>query len=53
LDRDISFSKTYSDGYDAEAFENAVHGWLHPKLEYHIKFADLVYDMLKDRNIIQ
>ena len=49
LDKDFCFAAAYGD----TPHEETVHGWRHPKLKYHIKFADLVYDMLKDRNIIQ
>lgn len=49
LGRDVSFSDTYGD----TPYEQASHGWGHPTAEYHIKFADLVYNRLKDGNIIQ
>jgi hypothetical protein len=49
LGRDVSFSDTYGD----TPYKQATHGWGHPKAEYHIKFADLVYNKLKDGNIIQ
>lgn len=49
MGRDVSFSITYGD----TPYREVSHGWGHPKVDYHIKFADLVYDMLKDRNIIE
>jgi hypothetical protein len=49
MDKDASFSLAYGD----TPYEEATHGWGHPKLKYHIAFADLVYKMLEDRNIVQ
>ena len=51
MDRDVCFTATY--GNTAQDYEDAIHGWGHPKLKFHISFADVVYNMLHERNIIQ